>query len=515
MLVVGAVSRAEEYVTDVAYVRGFEKNLSPSRLRACAALNGFAPPATGEFDYCELGCAHGDTTVALAAAFPRARFVGVDLNAAHIAAATTLALGAQTERARFLERDFEELARDELPDFDYIVAHGVLSWIGPKKRAAVLDFIRRKLKPGGLAYVSYNALPGWAPVEPLRQLILARAAVATGNSLDRARAGLEFADALREAGAHYFESNPAATAMLETMKRHSLHYVVHEHLHAHWVPMYFAQVAAEMAAHDAYFVGQLPLHLNYRDLTIPASLEPIFRGVTDRSAFEGLKDFAVNTFFRCDVFVKGRAGRSDAITREYLETTPFGALGDEGPMAREVPLPNHTLRYKGEVFDALIPALGEGADTVTSLAARTSFAPARVRDAMLHLLLGERISPLEAPTKTPMRIGKLSVPSAYNHWIIQRGFTTEVPVVLAAPAMGNGVELSMTEAAGLYLALEADVVKRAEWTRAFCVDLTHLTLGDRTVTDKHDLETIVGAEAERFRETRVPKLVELGVLASD
>src|SRR5580693_843693 len=139
----------EEYVTDVTYVRGFEKNLSPTYIRLCAAVNGFDVPPLDAFDYCELGCAYGDTTLALAASYPHARFVGIDLNAEHVASAKGAAKGGGVGNVRFFEGDFETLDHAEFPLFDYVTAHGVLSWIGPQKRKAVLDFMASKLKPGG------------------------------------------------------------------------------------------------------------------------------------------------------------------------------------------------------------------------------------------------------------------------------------------------------------------------------------------------------------------------------
>jgi SAM-dependent methyltransferase len=513
------VNRGPEYVTDVAYVRGFEKNLSPTRLQLCAALNGFRAPLGDEFDYCELGCAQADTLVALASSFSRARFLGVDLNPAHVATARTLALGGGVENVRFVEQDFEELvAGAHAPaSFDFIVAHGVLSWVGPAKRKAVLDFMSRHLKPGGLAYVSYNTLPGWASVEPLRQLILARASVAPGDSAERAGAGVEFACALEEAGAYYFEANPAAKAMLATIKSMSLPYVVHEYLHAHWIPMYFAQVAAEMAERELYFVGQLPAYLNYRDLAIPVSQQALFRAVGDRLAFEGLKDFALNTYFRSDVFVRGRAGRDESATRDYLDARPFGAFGD-ARSSREALLPNHTLRFNGPVFDDVLPALAEGAASVAALTARPELAQfdrARVRDAILHLILGDRLEPMRGPTKAA-KIGRLTVPSAYNRWILNRGFAADVPVILASERMGNGVSLSMVDAAAMHCALEPDATKQKEWIRVFCAEsLTHLIVGDRRVEDKAELEAIVTDAVERFRRTRLLEMIELGILASD
>ena len=500
-----------EYVTDVPYVRGYEKHLSPMQLRLCAALNGFRSPSVTSFDFCELGCAQGDTIVALAASFPNARFVGIDLNPAHVATARTLASAGAVDNVRFIEGDFSDLRDGDLGTFDFMTAHGVLSWVSPDKRKIVLDLMSRKLKAGGLAYVSYNALPGWAAVEPLRQLILAGAALASGNSADRARAGLELTRMLDESGAYYFEANPAARKMLATMKDMSMSYVVHEYLHAHWVPMYFAQVAGEMAERDLYFVGQLPAYLNYRDLAIPESLQPVFKSISDRVAFEGLKDFALNTYFRTDVFVKGRVGRDETAMPEYLDTTPF-ALDST---SREAVLPNHTLRFRGAIFDSIFDHLRRGASTLADLESATRVDSSRARDAILHLLLADRITPMQTKT-TPPAIGTLDVSSPYNRWVLlQRGFSPDVPIVLASKVLGNGVQLSMVEAAALRVALFANDAERIAWIREFCEEsLTHLVVGDRRVEDKRELEGVVTREVERFRVERLAKMIELGVIES-
>src|SRR5262249_32605073 len=161
------------------------------------------------------------------------------------------------------------------------------------KRRALVDFAARRLKPGGLLTVSYNALPGWAAVEPLRRLMLDSASGVQGSSLDRARHGLAAAKALHDAGAGYVASNPAATSILETRTKAGLPYVAQEYFHAHWCPMYFADVAKEMAEGGLYFIGALPPYLNYRDLTVPPSLAGLFKGVGNRILFESLKDYAV------------------------------------------------------------------------------------------------------------------------------------------------------------------------------------------------------------------------------
>ncbi|HWL85086.1 MAG TPA: class I SAM-dependent methyltransferase, partial [Polyangiaceae bacterium] len=385
-----------DYVTDVAYHRSFVHDLSPSRLRLVAALNGFPMPPSEDFDYCELGCAHGDTMAVLAAANPRARFVGIDLNPAHIDVARRAASEGKLTNARFLERDFEDLRDENIPDLDFICAHGVLSWIGPAKRKAVVDFASAKLKPGGLLYLGYNAMPGWAAVEPLRQLLLTGAAGAKGDSSERARLGFALAKHLHDAGALYFAANPSASAMLRKMEELGLPYIAHEYLNANWTPMYFAQVVREMAENDLHFIGQLPLYSNYRDLALPPPIAKIFESVPDRVMFETLKDFALNEFFRRDVFIKGRAGRSDAATRACLDSTAFGLMR---PLpVEEVRLAHGTLTFDGPLFANLFSALAQGAAMAEALTSRpelAAFEAESVRAALLRAVVAERVVPVQ------------------------------------------------------------------------------------------------------------------------
>ncbi len=508
-----------EYVTDVPYVRAFENDLSPTRLRLVAALNGFTPPPAEDFDYCELGSAHGDTTATLAACYPGGRFLGVDINAEHIASANRLATRGELTNIRFVHQDFEDLPKDELPSFDFITAHGVLSWIGPAKRKALIAFAADKLRPGGLLHVSYNTLPGWAGVEPLRQLIAGRAALAPGDTLARAREGVSFATLMRDLGAEYFSANPAANAMLEKMGKLGLPYVVHEYLHAHWVPMYFAQVASEMAAAGLYFVGQLPLYLNYRDLAIPAKLAPLFAGIDDRVAFESLKDFALNEYFRRDVFVMGRRPRSEGATRAYLDSTTFGGPLERGTTLREIRLPHHTLRYAGPVFDALLPALDDGATTIAELAATPALAGfdvPRIRDAIMKLALGEVIAPRLRRTEreaTPPG-ARYRLTSVHNQAALREGLSLETPVTLASTAAGTGVELSPLEALAAFILTEVAPAERNEWMRRRCHHASfRLTVRGRTIEDREEqVRTLVG-ELDIFEQNRLPRLVELGVLS--
>ena len=507
-----------EYVEDVPYVRHFLADLSPARLRLVAALDGVRPPPIRELDYCELGCAHGDTLAALAACHPEGRFLGIDINATHIASAKRLARDGALENIGFLERDLEDLVTEDIGEFDYIVAHGLISWVSPAKRAALLAFARAKLKPGGLLHVSYNAMPGWASVEPLRQLLLFSAERPGESTLDRARRGVELAQALERAGAEYFTANPAASEMLRTMTRAGLPYVVHEYMHEHWVPMYFARVAWEMAQADLHFAGALPLHENFRDLALPAAAQPVLASVEDRVAFESLKAFVTNEFFRRDVFVRGPVARSADVTAAYLDETPWGTIADPKAGERVARLPQGTVSLDGPVYDAIFAALADGTVTIPELAGRPDLAGTsreELRKSIVRLLVAERIAPRSAPSRAVVASpdGRFTVPSVYNQMMLRR-LSSDLPVVMTSTLAGTAFPISALEGLAIRAFTEAPPEGRAAWVRDFVGKrVLRIRVDDRVVADEDEQERTILAMVAALRGERLAKLVEVGILA--
>lgn len=527
------------YRTDVAYLRQFSPYLSPPNLRMVAALNGYEPPPGDDFTYCELGCGMGDTLATLAAANPGGRFWGVDLHPEHVAAGRGLATSGGLDNVQFLERDFDDLAREDLPRFDFVVAHGVLSWISPAKRRTVIEFARARLNPGGILYASYNALPGWAAVEPLRRLLLDATRDVEGDSAARARRGIDVARALFDGGARYFTDNPITKSVLQQMTNLSVPYVVHEYFHDHWHPMYFRDLAAEMTApapaDELHFVGQFPLHLNYRALAIPEGLRDAFARIQDRTTYESMSDFATNLSFRSDVYVKGAVESSDDVRARYLDTTTFGAAADG--TKREVVLPNAKLDLGGPVLDAVIPALQRRAHTIAELLEDPGIAPFgadRVRAAVKKLLIGSQAWPMargaaarvapstdgpgtdpthDAPRDAPSMGIPYRVPLAFNRAVLAQPLSRDTPFVMASPVSGSGLALSMRDALSIRLLTEVDAADRAGWLRRrFTAAKLEVRVGDVTVTDPDVQARIVESEFDAFQGSALAKLVELGVV---
>ena len=508
-----------EYVEDVPYVRHFVPDLSPARLRLVAALNGVAPPPAVDFDYCELGCAHGDTLAGLAAAYPEARFLGVDLSAAHVASARRLVRDGALENVGILERDFSALLDEDIGEFDYVAAHGVLSWVSPEKRKALLDFAAAKLKPGGLLHVSYNAMPGWSSLEPLRQLLLFGGAGAPEDaSLHRARRGLAFAQSMQRAGAEYFTKNPAASEMLETMTKAGLPYIVHEYLHDHWVPMYFARVAWEMAESGLQFVGTLPVHSNFRETAISEAHQRVLATVTDRVTFESLKDFAIDEFFRRDVYVKGKLARDSVITNEYLDTQVWGTIANPQRSERTVRLPHREVTFEEPIFDGLLAALREGGTTLPALAERKELAGFRLealRAALLRLIIAEHVVPLRAPTRSLAANAEdlFRVPSVYNQTMLRR-LTGEAPIIMASTVAGTAFPISALEGLAMRLLTEVPSAGREQWVHDLVArSVLRIRIGDRVLEDPADQRRAILETLGQLHAQRLTKLVELDILA--
>jgi ubiquinone/menaquinone biosynthesis C-methylase UbiE len=127
---------SQGYVTDVLYTEHFFRELSPAWINYVAALNGCQPRALDPgFTYMELGCGLGQTVALLAGAHPQGRFYGVDFNPAHVDWGRRYAAQAGIGNVEFLERSFLDMTAQEVPECDFIVLHGVYTWVGPASNA--------------------------------------------------------------------------------------------------------------------------------------------------------------------------------------------------------------------------------------------------------------------------------------------------------------------------------------------------------------------------------------------
>src|SRR5690606_29083624 len=163
---------ADGYFTGSHYTYGYFDYLSPVQQRFALLLNGLdCPPSPSSPHHCELGFGQGVTINVHSACNPGS-YTGTDFTPDQAVFAANLADRAGNTSLRVLDDSFADFRdRKDLPLFDSISLHGIWSWISEDNRSILLDIIRLRLKPGGILYLSYNCLPGWANIQPLQRLL--------------------------------------------------------------------------------------------------------------------------------------------------------------------------------------------------------------------------------------------------------------------------------------------------------------------------------------------------------
>jgi SAM-dependent methyltransferase len=510
---------ASGYVTDVAYVPGFYPQMAPVTLRHVAALNGIRPPATAKgFRYLELGCGLGRSFTTLAAANPQGEFIGVDVNPDHTAAAARDIAAGGLANARVIASDFASLPAD-LGEFEFIALHGVFSWVGPEVREQILEVARRHLAPGGLLLVSYNAMPGWAHLQPIRGILRQYAALRQGDSTQRVRDALAYLVFLRDRQAKYFLDNPRASAYLDALVTQDIRYLVHEYLNEHWTSFYFAEVAEMFGSAGLTFVGSQPVHTNFWDLCVRPEFQELFRTTRDRLVTEAHKDFCANTAFRWDIYAKspkpidgleGRIAATDDL--EFRVARPGTTLPHQSNLGVV------TSTVDGPLYQGLLDALAAGSQPLSRIIADPRFAAtppadlARAVDAGVALGLLD-VSAGHVPGAETAADAGAALPSDFNRVVVEADALGGRPVALASEQTGTGYVIGDLDAALLHETVTGGRSGLADRLASrLAASGRALQRDGKRVDDPTEQRKLVDAACEAFLNTTLPRLIQVGAV---
>ncbi len=503
------------YVTEIEYTRGYYRELGPALLGFAALPSGVVQPdLTAPFTYLELGCGQGLSTALHAAALPQGRFYAADFNPTHTLNARRLAAQAGIGNVNYLERSFAELADDNLPEFDFIALHGVYSWISAENRAHIVEIIRRRLKTGGLVYLSYNCLPGWTAAAPLRRLMIDHAAQSSGPIGARVTNAVKFATRLRDAGARYFANNPAVTTRLDQIAKHAPEYLAHEYFNRDWALFYFGDVVADLAPAKLAFVGSVNIVEQLDHMVVPAKAKELYAEAGDPVFKEMLKDFLSGQQFRRDAFVRGAPRLRGRDHFALIERQRFALIVARDACALKVAVPTGEGTLKEAIYKPLLDALAEGPRTLAELRqipAVAAMTPQETWSSLLTLVAVNYVAPaLPREGEAERALGA----AGFNDLMLKRLLSgEETSTVFASPVLGSGIAVDLLE--GLTLA----ALQQGGEDPAVLVSRTLAARNQRVVKDGKVLETDAENQAEvrtrveRFRSGRLPVLRQLGVAA--
>jgi len=437
------------YVLDTRYPETYFRELSPAWLNYARAVNGVhAKPLDEPFTYLELGAGPCHSTVVHAAACPRGEFHACDFNPDHIAAGRRFADALGLQNIHFHEASFDRLPTHTLPKFDFIVLHGVYSWVDGKARAAIRQIIRETLAPGGLVYVSYNCMPGWTSELPVRRLLVELAASAPGDSDERMRHAVRSLRSMVDNGVKFFENNPEALRAVESYEKAPANYLAHEFLNAAWEPFYSIDVAAEMAEAQVRFLGSATLADNHPMLVISDAAAATMKDLSTPGQQHLALDFATNRRFRRDVFIRDDGARSRADARAFLGAI-IGSINDPRRLSGRVTVPRGQITFQPDFIDELKSLLDDGAvtiaDAASTLGRRTRNTTEIIRN-LAFLVAGGALSPFAKPYRKALppevRRPANAIVERTLAYVLEHRISRAIPSEL----LGGGIHVTPVEA---------------------------------------------------------------------
>ncbi len=333
----GASGAAENTYDLVDYPSAVFYQTHPGRLAAVARMHGIEAPAVATARVLEIGGGDGLNLIALGTAYPDARFLSFDLSAQAVRRGKGIVKDLGLDHVMVELGDVVEVARDLTQEFDYIICHGVYAWVPAPVREAIMQLIGKVLAPAGVAYISFNALPGGYLRQALRDMLRREVAGITDTKERVSRAHAALDDYIKRTG-----DTPAQAALrseAKLMREKNASVLFHDELSDCFEPQAISDVCAAAAAHGLQFLGDAGEGPR-GDGFLPDDATDLSLAAVVREA-QGFDDRAVR-FFRQILFV-----RDDLKPTRTLDAENFKSLlaSCEGQKTGE-----HTFRsYTGEI----------------------------------------------------------------------------------------------------------------------------------------------------------------------
>ncbi|TMJ01412.1 MAG: hypothetical protein E6G97_16140 [Alphaproteobacteria bacterium] len=427
--------------TDVPYTAGFYREMAPEHLAFATIAAGYAPSAARRPKrMLELGFGRGFGLALLAAANPDVAFEGQEVNADYVAHAQHLVTLAQLENVTLVRTAFEEpAAQNGGRDVDVVAMHGVFSWISKAARDAALAIVGKRLRAGGLFYVSYNCMPGWAPKQAIRGLALAVKQRVPADALEQMKTALTMLSGLRQGNAMYFAANAAAARHFDEMLGMDPRYLVHEYLAEHWDPMHFFEAVSEMAAARLSYAASATLTENLDQCSVPKEVLPLLAQIKDPVLRETLRDFGANKQFRRDIYARGGAPLAAEERRRAWGRVRFLLAVPRQRVTFKFLGPLTELNGNPLLYAPLVDRLDRSAATFAELLAVSELGESRIgllMECLTLLVHSGQVFPLsgsDADTEPAQRFNRAVIACAREGTVFDN---------LAAPLLRSGVPIS-------------------------------------------------------------------------
>ncbi len=270
--------------------------MHPDSIGTLGVLFGMNPAKASRCRVLELGCATGMNVICLAEAYPNSEFVGIDLSPSQIAAGNQLIAQAGLKNITLRAASITDID-ESWGQFDYILSHGVFSWVPMFVQEKIFEISKRLLTPQGIVYISYNAYPGWHLRSIVRDMMryYGQSFSDPGQRVEQARALLHFMATSTPDSSSPYSRMLANEA--EGLSQAPDSYLFHEHLEEVNSPLYFHQFVDRANTHGLQFMSEAWQHTILDDL--PQETQNALQGISrDLIQLEQFADFLTNRTFR-------------------------------------------------------------------------------------------------------------------------------------------------------------------------------------------------------------------------
>lgn len=306
---------------------------TPATLEAYAALVGISAPNPKTARVLELGATYGGNIISQALFNPDATFVGIELSQEQVEKGNEVIANAGLTNVSLVQSDIASIG-SEIGTFDYIIAHGVYSWVDDGVKDALLRLIDEHLAEDGIAYVSYNTYPGWHTMEEVRQLMMfSNRDKAQFNHKEKVLHGKTIGSIVGSQILKYDnlkERNSKFLGALRSVMQKDEYYVGHDHLEPNNDPVYFYQFNDHLEAHKLAYLCDADLTLSMVrsfDADIADTLDKL--ALNDHVAQEQYLDFMLDTTFRKSIICKAKHAESvtyDMGNPELVNSVPMRTI---------------------------------------------------------------------------------------------------------------------------------------------------------------------------------------------
>lgn len=307
--------------------------ITPATLEAYAALVGVSAPNPKTARVLELGATYGGNIISQALFNSDATFVGIELSQEQVEKGNEVIANAGLTNVSLIQSDIASIG-SEIGTFDYIIAHGVYSWVDDSVKDALLRLIDEHLAEDGIAYISYNTYPGWHTMEEVRQLMMfSNRDKAQFNHKEKVLHGKTIGSIVGSQILKYDnlkERNSKFLGALRSVMQKDEYYVGHDHLEPNNDPVYFYQFNDHLGAHNLAYLCDADLTLSMVrsfDADIADTLDKL--ALNDHVAQEQYLDFILDTTFRKSIICKAKHAESvtyDMGNPELVNSVPMRTI---------------------------------------------------------------------------------------------------------------------------------------------------------------------------------------------